>query len=208
MPTNSWSARSSRDASSVRWPSMLCITGRIWPPRTIRSMPGRSTSVHATSRALVMTVRSSRSTRRRANARVVLPLAMTMVEPSRTSSAAAAAMRSLAGAAGSMMSASRGPGMAAPPYVRTTRPPSDSRWRSRLIVDMVTPTSLARSSTDARPRVRSSDTTRSSRSAARTPRSWRVAREVSSDSARYAQDDHAGARSALIRAQSRRRVPA
>ena len=99
IPMNSVSARSSRSASSARWPSVECMPGRTTPPRTTSSMPGRSSSAAATSSAFVMTVRR-RSTSRQASSSVVVPLEIAIVWPSSTRSAAAAAMARFAASRG------------------------------------------------------------------------------------------------------------
>ena len=120
IPMNRVSARSSVVASSARCPSMLCIRGRTTPPSITSSIPGRSTSTFATSRAFVITV-SWRSTRRRANSRVVVPLPIAIVDPSVTRWVAIWAIACFA----SEVWASRTIGRsmsAAPPYVRTSRP--------------------------------------------------------------------------------------
>ena len=87
MPMNRMSARSSCDDSSARWPSIECIRGRTTPPRTMSSMPSRSSRTLATSRALVITV-SRRWAISRAKARAVVPLPMAMVSSSATRAAA------------------------------------------------------------------------------------------------------------------------
>ena len=151
MPMNSVSARSSCEDSSARWPSIECIRGRTTPPRTMSSIPSRSSRTLATSSALVMTVRR-RSAISRAKARAVEPLPIAIVVSSVTRCAAARAMARLASRCGSRPIEAAEPGLsAAPPYVRTSRPSRARRWRSRRIVDGVTPRSSASSATLARP---------------------------------------------------------
>ena len=87
---------------------MQCIPGRTTPPRTMSSMPARSTRTLATSSALVITV-SRRSTRSRAKARAVVPLPIAIVPSSDKRAAATRAIARLASSAGSLGRSSRRP---------------------------------------------------------------------------------------------------
>ncbi len=96
---NACDARSARTDSSVAGPTSAWMDRRSVPPVNITSTRGASISACATSNEFVTTVSSGLCTKRRANAKVVVPGPSTIESPGRTISSARRAMAAFSPAA-------------------------------------------------------------------------------------------------------------